>query len=512
MLVSDLLELPDLELELLNLGRRDREVRGVYTTDLPDPVGYLAGGELVLTSATWYRDAADAEVFCRALAGAGCAGLVVGSAVHGRVPEPVLDACRRQGITAFTVGDGVSYATITATIDAALRDATGPTPGAALHRGLLASLAAGEGPAGLLAPLRLTTGIGCALLSATGRSTTGAIPGVESDRLDRAFRNALAESVFPSVQSVGNSTVSIHPVQSPIARRPSAGYLVTDGDYRDREPWVVDAMAQVCMLWAMSEALRQERRIVEERFLRESLAHLGAGDDAAVGARLRSLGLDPDRPIVAVLAATENTAYGGEFAAVLLGELVRAVPGTPEPIAAEPGYLLLIPAAPELPGERLIDLVRQAAERMRPLVGRGRIVLGVGHAATSVAALRRSLHEARHAHRVAALSKDWFSASTSAELSSHLLLLASIPDDVRKLFRQRLIGPVEEYDRRHRTNLVATLATFLAASGSWSRCAAEMHLHVNTLRYRIQRIEQLTDHSLTDPDDRVDFHLALAID
>jgi len=511
MLVSDLLDLPDLDLELLHQVAPDREVRGVYTTDLPDPVGYLEGGELVLTSATWYGGPADAEVFCRALAGAGCAGLVVGSAMLGRIPEPILDACRRHGITAFTVGDGVSYARITAVIHAELQDATGPTPGAALHRGLLVSLAAGEGPAGLLAPLRRTTGIACALLSATGRPTAGVLPDIEAGRIDRAFRNTLSESRFPNVQSVGEATVSIHPVQSPIARRPAAGYLVTDGDYRDREPWVVDAMAQVCALWAMSEASRQERRLIEERFLRESLTLMAAGDEAAAAARLRSLALDVDRPITAVIATSAGTGYGAELAAVLLGELVREMPGTPEPIATETGYLVLVPTTSDPPGGSLIEPVRAAAERMRPLVGRGRIVAGVGHAATGVAALRRSLHEARHAHRVAALSKDWFSASTSAELSSHLLLLASVPDDARILFRQRLIGPIEQYDREHRSDLVATLTAFLAVSGSWSRCAAEMHVHVNTLRYRIRRIEELTGHSLADLNDRVDFHLALAI-
>lgn len=513
MLVSDLLDLPGLDLELLNQSPPDREIRCVYTTDLPDPVGYLEGGELVLTSGTWYRGADDAEVFCGALAGAACAGLVVGSAVLGRIPEPILDACRRHGITAFTVGDGVSYATITAVVHAVVQDATGPTPGAALHRGLLASLAAGEGPPGLLAPLRRTTGIACALLSATGQVTAGALPGIESGRLDRAFRNALAESVFPNVQSVGNSTVSIHSVQAPIARRPAVGYLVTGGDYRDHEPWVLDAMSQVCALWAMSEASRQERRFIEERFLRESLTLLRTGDDAAVEARLRSLGLDLDGPIAAVIAGSDGTRYGAELAAVLLGDLLRTVPGTPpEPVAIDIGYLVLVPVTSGLPGDRLIERVRDAGHRLRPLIGRGRVVMGIGHGATGVAALRRSLHEARHAHRVAGLSKDWFCASTSAELSSHLLLLASVPDDARMLFRQRLIGPLEQYDRERRSDLVATLTAFLAASGSWSRCAAAMHVHVNTLRYRIRRIEELTDHSLADLNDRVDFHLALAID
>ncbi|WP_285030359.1 hypothetical protein [Mycolicibacterium sp. lyk4-40-TYG-92] len=53
-------------------------------------------------------------------------------------------------------------------INAEVADATGPTPGARPHRGLLAALAAGEVPEGLLTVLRRTAGIATALLSATG--------------------------------------------------------------------------------------------------------------------------------------------------------------------------------------------------------------------------------------------------------------------------------------------------------------------------------------------------------
>ena len=47
------------------------------------------------------------------------------------------------------------------------------------------------------------------------------------------------------------------------------------------------------------------------------------------------------------------------------------------------------------------------------------------------------------------------------------------------------------------------------ASGSWSRTAESLHLHVNTVRYRIERVEQLTGRDLSQFEDRVDVFLAL---
>ena len=64
-------------------------------------------------------------------------------------------------------------------------------------------------------------------------------------------------------------------------------------------------------------------------------------------------------------------------------------------------------------------------------------------------------------------------------------------------------------DDRHGAGLQDTLATFLDCSGSWSRTAERMHLHVNTVRYRIARVEELTGRNLSDFENRVDVFLAL---
>lgn len=69
--------------------------------------------------------------------------------------------------------------------------------------------------------------------------------------------------------------------------------------------------------------------------------------------------------------------------------------------------------------------------------------------------------------------------------------------------------PLIAYDARNGTELVETLRTFLAADGSWQRAAENLSLHVNSLRYRIARVEQLTGRRMSAIEDRVDFFLAL---
>lgn len=88
-------------------------------------------------------------------------------------------------------------------------------------------------------------------------------------------------------------------------------------------------------------------------------------------------------------------------------------------------------------------------------------------------------------------------------------LLASVPATVLRSFSDRLLAPVREYDDRRNAELLVTLRSFLACDGSWSACASQLYVHVNTVRYRISRVEALTGRDLSALADRVDFFLAL---
>jgi DNA-binding PucR family transcriptional regulator len=99
-------------------------------------------------------------------------------------------------------------------------------------------------------------------------------------------------------------------------------------------------------------------------------------------------------------------------------------------------------------------------------------------------------------------------ASAGPEPPLHELLLASVPTPVLRSFSDRLLGPLQEYDDRHNAELISTLRSFLACDGSWSVCASLLYVHVNTVRYRISRVEALTGRDLSALADRVDFFLA----
>ncbi|MFE1934363.1 PucR family transcriptional regulator [Streptomyces sp. NPDC059474] len=241
-------------------------------------------------------------------------------------------------------------------------------------------------------------------------------------------------------------------------------------------------------------------RGVRDGAAREGFTHEGLARDggAVLGARvaqslLEEILVDPDAP-GPELSDRIAVAHTGDEAVALV-PLPALTDGPSEGGMAG------------LQADALLTAVREPLSR--GLDGDGRLTLGVSAAVHSADGLRGALEEARHARRVAAARPGRVCAAGHQELASHVLLLPFVPDDVRRAFTARLLDPLREYDRRHRAELIPTLEAFLDCDGSWTRCAARLHLHVNTLRYRIGRIEQLTGRELSRLEDKLDFFLAL---
>jgi DNA-binding PucR family transcriptional regulator len=97
------------------------------------------------------------------------------------------------------------------------------------------------------------------------------------------------------------------------------------------------------------------------------------------------------------------------------------------------------------------------------------------------------------------------------ELGIYRLLLQV--GDMHQLwqFAQDVLGDLIDYDARHKVDLVGTLSAYLNQHESLKQTARVLRVHVNTVAYRIQRIEQLASLDLTNPDHRLSAHVATKI-
>ncbi|MFD5400276.1 PucR family transcriptional regulator [Streptomyces griseorubiginosus] len=534
-------------------GELDRTVRGVMTTDLRDPSRYLSGGELVLTGLAWRRDAADSEPFVRLLVQAGVVALAAGEAELGDIPEDLVVACARHRLPLFAVHESVAFATITEHV---VRQVSGERAGdlAAVvdrHRRMMTSGPAGGGPDVVLDLLGSDLDLRAWVLSPTGRAIAGpktAGPGLPADLCAKLAAEHLAAARTgrrgPHRVTLGSSTYSLFPVRSS-GRSPHASrdvretvlsdwLLAVEADAGDWPEERLDLLQGVTQLIAVERDRRDAARTVRRRLAQEVLELVQTGAaPAEIAARLRvaapvllpGLGAAPHwQVVVARVEWQDGELEGGPVAQSLLEEiLVDPLATGPEPsdriAVAHTGdeaiALVPLPAvSTEHDGSETGILADALLASVRDplsagLDGDGRVTLGVSAAVHSAEGLRGALEEARHARRVAAARPGRVCAAGHQELASHVLLLPFVPDDVRRAFTARLLDPLRDYDRRHRAELIPTLEAFLDCDGSWTRCATRLHLHVNTLRYRVGRIEQLTSRDLSRLEDKLDFFLAL---
>ncbi|MFD5769035.1 PucR family transcriptional regulator [Streptomyces sp. NPDC127049] len=95
------------------------------------------------------------------------------------------------------------------------------------------------------------------------------------------------------------------------------------------------------------------------------------------------------------------------------------------------------------------------------------------------------------------------------DLGGLATLLAGVPASVREVYRENVLGPLTRAGRGSGAMLLETLEVFLAHDCSWTRTAEALHVHINTVHYRVERIESLTGRDLSRLDDRVDLRAAL---
>ncbi|MGH3228625.1 MAG: PucR family transcriptional regulator [Streptosporangiaceae bacterium] len=443
------------------------------------------------------------------------------------------------------------------------------------RRLLLSAVAEGAGLDAMFRLMGREIGAECWLLTATGRVVGGTGPSLAeplalrlaAEHLKADRLPAMVKVSGPQLPAAGDRKYSLFAVGG--EPRITSWFLACAGYEQDWAHELRESVAEMAADAALERARLDAGRAGDRKLAEAIVTMLAAegGEGAAPGeiaSLMRAAGMRPEgRYLVAVMTAEADRMTGPNaerWGCDLVEELaVPTVEGpemSPEMGRAEGPVvaalddqivtLIPLPAGPgagpdEGPGPQ--DLqdsqdpqdVRRAgagpaahvfAARLRdaqPVLesdrSRIRLTAGISAPAEGVAALAGALHEAQSARRLATIRAAVAAPAlvpavcvvTSDEVASHELLLASVPGSVLRSFRDRLLGPLLAYDKRHRAELLPTLREFLACSGSWNACAARMYVHVNTVRYRIRRIEELTGRDLSCLDDQVDFFLALRI-
>jgi PucR family transcriptional regulator, purine catabolism regulatory protein len=466
--IQDIVAMPGLSLSVVAgaEGLR-REVTWVHVSELADPTPFLEGGELLLTTGIGVGDLESSQrAYVRRLGAHGLAGLGFGVGLgYAAVPPAVVAEADRLAFPVFAVPYEVPFIAITKAAFTRLADdqLSLLTRALDVHERLAEAVLEGRGLHALLAVVCSHLRCSLALVDESGVTLAERHVGRR-----RSFDGALELPV------VANDEVA----RLRVARE--------DEPFGEYDRLVLHhgrtALAfELSRLRAVSAAeLRLAGDLLDD-LERDRL------EDGEVLRRFAAFGLEPERAYAALVAQPAN----GLPPERLRAAVAKLLDGRSSSYlsAARPDRAAFLV---EADGEDVaLDLAHDlAAETPEARFGVGRPARG--------RLLGRSLVEAR-----AALEAVAAPVASYRDLGS-LELLLGLPDAALEAFVSRVLGKAAA-----RADLVESLRALLDAGCRWSEAADRLGIHRHTLRYRMDRLRELTGLHPDEPQQRMELWLAV---
>src|SRR5438105_1722374 len=479
----------------------------------------LRGGELLLIDPQ-VLTAVDGRLtlasLLESLAGQG----VAGAAVCGRVSVDARRVADAHGLPLLALPVGLALDQVEQQVLRYIVDRRAELHERAqdLHRQLSELALAGRGLPALLARLSELTGVPVVLERDSGvdyvgggrlAESTAAAIAAERPALDDWLREVPLSAFDPpvSLRSLGNGQARL--IAPILVQGSIAGFLSllgSDGELGELHRLAVGRAAHACAIELVrARAARDARDEVEEELL-DVLTGGRPGSHKAARERAKRKGFDDDAPYLVCAADADDPAKAVKIraawerllATMRLSALVR------ERGAAAVALISL--AAKRAPEARSLveQLHRAAGTAVATPVALGYSAVRSG--ATDVAAA------AREAEQAMTMGRRLFGADTVtafADLGLYRLLYALQPLPELRAFRDVALDRLRGKDRGG--VLLQTLGAYLATNGSPTEAADRLHLHRNTVLYRLGRIEDLLGADLRDAEVRLGLHLALKI-
>ncbi|WP_226037839.1 PucR family transcriptional regulator [Aquibacillus saliphilus] len=139
------------------------------------------------------------------------------------------------------------------------------------------------------------------------------------------------------------------------------------------------------------------------------------------------------------------------------------------------------------------------------------VYLGIGRVANSVNDIRIGHQQANQAVILGRTLYGGKSIIYYEDLGFYRLLAEVQSTSEIKEFYQETIGNLIEYDNYHDLELVHSLQTYFNNNESLSKTAKELFIHINTMKYRLQRIKTLSNLNIRNSEDKLNLQIGLKI-
>ena len=341
----------------------------------------------------------------------------------------------------------------------------------------------------------------------------------EAPRVRRWAEGIAVVAADPPVHEFTLNRGGLSRLVAPVPVRDGIGGFISlvapDAELDQLSRLAVARAASACAIELDRErAVLQARDELEGEFLKSLLAGTFSSK-SAVRHRAERLGFDLSGETVVMVARPDAT---GEQAPRVRGDqLVAGAQGwirrrSPAALATL-RQRAVAAVVPLVEGQPAVDLRRLAADLRLECAGAvgGEVSVGLGRAKPGIAGVRGSYREAEQALTMGTRLFGGARVVAFADLGLYRLLYAMNGQAELREFFEDQVQALVEYDHRTGAGLMATLDAFFRCHGSPTEIAQLLHLHRNTVLYRLRRIEDIAQLSLDDPETRLNLHLCLKV-
>lgn len=201
--------------------------------------------------------------------------------------------------------------------------------------------------------------------------------------------------------------------------------------------------------------------------------------------------------------ARERAGIGGDYAGAALMLLPAGEPGTADDGAREAGS--------GEAGSRAADVrAREVHAALRARL-RAPVLVAAAPVPGGGGGLRKPSSVARRCLRVLRAMGVEDRGTSTTRLGMYALLFDPDRDGELREFVADQLGPLLEYDARRRTELVTTLAKWFDSGGVLTHAAAALHIHMNTLVKRMDRIDRILGAQWREPHRALEIEVAVRL-
>lgn len=445
--------------------RLERRVAWVVSNELIDPTPYLSGGELLLLTGMGLniRDERSWDAYVERLVDAGVAAVALHTGIaHPAVPRALRDCATGRGLPLLEVPQHVPAHALQRFVAEVLRQDRSHGQDAAwrVAAQLAHAAAAGAELDQLLRVLAEAIGIGC-----------------EAAVLDGNGELLAASGTGPRAPGAARAREGEQPLLLPITGLPSHALVVTDAGRHRFGAEQLEPVVAVLSLY-LERSLAEPRRSVSWLAgLEEQLAGWES-PAAAIARSLAEAGLPLPAPLSLALARVEP---GGPYEAYTVRLLLSDLFGTVR-VAARAGHVFaLLCDARSGPTE---DGAAAAVHEAVALFRARRPALPIVFTAPCTDA-----EQLRAAYLTARALLPRLDGPARARSLDLLGVVGSAAPPGAQSAAVRFLQPLVDHDARFGSGLLPTLRAYIAHDGRPGMTAAALHVHRNTLGYRLDQIE-----------------------